>query len=202
MRNTCAKKRAMIPLKLIPWQSDAWTRALADAITDPRALLAATRTRSPTTSTSRRIFRCACRIRSSIACASAIPTIRCCDRYCRCRPSATPSSVTRWIRSRRRGNASAGRHSEVSRPRPVDRGAGVRGALPLLFPSHISVRRPPTSGGVSVADRGRARSEHLRSDSVRRRSADAEGRTAAPTHRAARRIAHCVAFASTRVCRW
>ncbi len=29
----------MIPLKLIPWQSDAWTRALADAITDPRALL-------------------------------------------------------------------------------------------------------------------------------------------------------------------
>ena len=30
----------MIPLKLIPWQSDAWTRALAEAITDPRALLA------------------------------------------------------------------------------------------------------------------------------------------------------------------
>ncbi len=30
----------MIPLKTIPWQSDAWTRALADAITDPRALLA------------------------------------------------------------------------------------------------------------------------------------------------------------------
>ena len=29
----------MIPLKPIPWQSDAWTRALADAITDPRALL-------------------------------------------------------------------------------------------------------------------------------------------------------------------
>ena len=29
----------MIPLKLIPWQSDAWTRALADAITDPRTLL-------------------------------------------------------------------------------------------------------------------------------------------------------------------
>ena len=29
MRNTCAKKRAMIPLKTIPWQSDAWTRALA-----------------------------------------------------------------------------------------------------------------------------------------------------------------------------
>jgi L-lysine 2,3-aminomutase len=30
----------MIPLKLIPWQSDAWTRALADAITDPHKLLA------------------------------------------------------------------------------------------------------------------------------------------------------------------
>ncbi len=29
----------MIPLKPIPWQSDAWTRALADAITDPRELL-------------------------------------------------------------------------------------------------------------------------------------------------------------------
>lgn len=29
----------MIPLKPIPWQSDAWTRALAEAITDPRALL-------------------------------------------------------------------------------------------------------------------------------------------------------------------
>ena len=40
MRNTCAKNGAMIPLKTIPWQSDAWTQALADAITDPRALLA------------------------------------------------------------------------------------------------------------------------------------------------------------------
>ncbi len=29
----------MIPLKPIPWQSDAWTRALAEAITDPCALL-------------------------------------------------------------------------------------------------------------------------------------------------------------------
>jgi len=29
----------MIPLKNIPWQSDAWMRALADAITEPRALL-------------------------------------------------------------------------------------------------------------------------------------------------------------------
>ncbi len=29
----------MIPLKPIPWQSDAWTRALADAITDPHVLL-------------------------------------------------------------------------------------------------------------------------------------------------------------------
>ena len=29
----------MIPLKTIPWQSDAWTRALAEAITDPRVLL-------------------------------------------------------------------------------------------------------------------------------------------------------------------
>ena len=39
MRSTCAKNGAMIPLKMIPWQSDAWTRALADAITDPRVLL-------------------------------------------------------------------------------------------------------------------------------------------------------------------
>ena len=39
MRSTCAKNGVMIPLKLIPWQSDAWTRALADAITDPRTLL-------------------------------------------------------------------------------------------------------------------------------------------------------------------
>jgi EF-P beta-lysylation protein EpmB len=30
----------MIPLKPMPWQPDAWTRALADAITDPRTLLA------------------------------------------------------------------------------------------------------------------------------------------------------------------
>ncbi len=30
----------MIPLKIIPWQSDAWTHALADAITNPRELLA------------------------------------------------------------------------------------------------------------------------------------------------------------------
>lgn len=30
----------MIPLKTIPWQSDAWTRALGEAITDPRVLLA------------------------------------------------------------------------------------------------------------------------------------------------------------------
>jgi L-lysine 2,3-aminomutase len=30
----------MIPLKQIPWQSDAWTAALADAITDPSELLA------------------------------------------------------------------------------------------------------------------------------------------------------------------
>jgi len=29
----------MIPLKTVPWQSDTWTRALADAITEPRALL-------------------------------------------------------------------------------------------------------------------------------------------------------------------
>jgi EF-P beta-lysylation protein EpmB len=29
----------MIPLKTVPWQSDAWTRALADAITEPRLLL-------------------------------------------------------------------------------------------------------------------------------------------------------------------
>jgi len=29
----------MIPLKQIPWQSDAWTAALANAITDPRVLL-------------------------------------------------------------------------------------------------------------------------------------------------------------------
>jgi len=29
----------MIPLKNMPWQSDTWTRALADAITEPRALL-------------------------------------------------------------------------------------------------------------------------------------------------------------------
>lgn len=29
----------MIPLKTIPWQSDAWTRCLAEAITDPRVLL-------------------------------------------------------------------------------------------------------------------------------------------------------------------
>lgn len=29
----------MIPLKQIPWQSDAWTAALANAITDPTALL-------------------------------------------------------------------------------------------------------------------------------------------------------------------
>lgn len=29
----------MIPLKPIPWQSNAWTRALADAITDPHELL-------------------------------------------------------------------------------------------------------------------------------------------------------------------
>ena len=39
MPNTCAKKRAMIPLKTIPWQSDAWTHALGNAITEPRALL-------------------------------------------------------------------------------------------------------------------------------------------------------------------
>jgi len=30
----------MIPLKTIPWQSNAWNRALADAITDPQVLLA------------------------------------------------------------------------------------------------------------------------------------------------------------------
>jgi L-lysine 2,3-aminomutase len=30
----------MIPLKQIPWQSDAWTAALTDAITDPAVLLA------------------------------------------------------------------------------------------------------------------------------------------------------------------
>jgi L-lysine 2,3-aminomutase len=30
----------MIPLKIIPWQSDAWTHALADAITNPHELLA------------------------------------------------------------------------------------------------------------------------------------------------------------------
>jgi L-lysine 2,3-aminomutase len=29
----------MIPLKNMPWQSDTWTRALADAITEPHALL-------------------------------------------------------------------------------------------------------------------------------------------------------------------
>src|SRR4051812_43592566 len=29
----------MIPLKQIPWQSDAWTHALSSAITEPRALL-------------------------------------------------------------------------------------------------------------------------------------------------------------------
>ena len=29
----------MIPLKTVPWQSDTWTRALADAITEPRELL-------------------------------------------------------------------------------------------------------------------------------------------------------------------
>ena len=40
MRNTCAKNGAMIPLKIIPWQSDAWTQALADAITSPHELLA------------------------------------------------------------------------------------------------------------------------------------------------------------------
>jgi hypothetical protein len=33
------KNGAMIPLKHIPWQSDAWTVALADAITDARELL-------------------------------------------------------------------------------------------------------------------------------------------------------------------
>jgi EF-P beta-lysylation protein EpmB len=39
LRNTREKRAIMIPLKQIPWQSDAWTAALANAITDPGVLL-------------------------------------------------------------------------------------------------------------------------------------------------------------------
>ena len=131
------------------------------------------------------VARAACVRRSDAR--SAIAAIRCCDRYCRWsteRDSAAGYSLDPLEEAA--ATLAPGRDPEVSRPRPVDCCAGVRGALPLLFPSRLSVLGPPTGGGVSVADRGGARSEHLRSDSVRRRSADAEGRAAAPTHRAAR----------------
>ena len=136
----------------MPWQSDAWTRALADAITDPRALLARLELDAVATSTYAPDFRCACRTRSSTACGSRDPN----DPLLR---QVLPLSTERddaagysSIRSGSIRNARTGRDSEVPRPRAADRRAGLRGALPLLFPPHFSVCRPSAGGRVSIAD--------------------------------------------------
>ena len=73
----------MIPLKTIPWQSDAWTRALAEAITDPRVLLERLELTHVDVDPAPDF---PLRVPHSFVDRMRVgdPTIRCCGRFCRC----------------------------------------------------------------------------------------------------------------------
>ena len=194
----------MIPLKTIPWQSDAWTRALADAITDPRALLERLELDATSTSISRRISRCACRVSfvermrvgdpaDPLAAAGAAAG----------EPSAISHRVIRAIRSDEAPATLApgviqkytGRVLLIAAPACA---VHCRYCFRRTFPyaDHQQAVAFPSLAAVERDTR------HHRSDFVRRRSADAEGRAAAPSRRRGSTPSRtCGESASTRVCR-
>ncbi len=204
MRNTCAKNARHDTAEADPVAVrcvDARTRRR-----DHRSARVARNVSNSTrtTSTSRRIFRCACRIRSSSGCASAIRTIRCCDRCCRCRPSATPSPGYSLDPLEEASATLApgviqkyhGRVLLIAAPACA---VHCRYCFRRTFP-YADHQQAVAFPSLTAVERDR---EHLRSDPVRRRSADAERRSAArDSSRGSTPFHTCAASASIRACRW
>ena len=133
----------MIPLKPHPVAVRRLDASLSPMRSPMRASCSPDWNSTTATSISIPISRCVCRRRSSTGCASRDPE----------RSAAAPgAAVARRTRidaglrhrsaRRSRRDARTGCDSEVPRPRVVDRGARVRGALPLLLSAHVPVRGP------------------------------------------------------------
>ena len=112
----------------------------------------------------------AARLRRAHAPRRSAPT-RCCGRCCRWTTRCAPCPASRWTRwATSRPRAGHGRDPQVPRPRPAGRHRQLRGALPLLLPPPLPLRR---------GDRRRATAGARRSTLIARRP-DASTRSSSP----------------------